>query len=120
MIATRYGYANSVGSNGTGTVNSLWDVNTGVQGGAYFGITVASPGGPNASTLAGGWMLAPTLSQANLFTGFANTSAQAFGVGGLQVALADGSARTISPSISLMTWNTAMCPNDGNPPGSDW
>jgi hypothetical protein len=41
-------------------------------------------------------------------------------VGGLQAALADGSVRTISSSISQLTFNIALVPNDGLVLGSDW
>ena len=47
-------------------------------------------------------------------------TAMSFGVAGLQVALLDGSVRMIAPSVSPNTWNVALQPNDGNPPGSDW
>ena len=126
MLATRYGYANSVGSNGGATAAnniSMWDVTVGgsLATGAYFGLTQASVGvGPTALNINGGWMLAPTLVQANAAATFLNSTAMAFGVGGLQIALADGSVRTVSPSISSQTWNTAMAPQDGQPPGSDW
>jgi prepilin-type N-terminal cleavage/methylation domain-containing protein len=34
--------------------------------------------------------------------------------------LADGSTRTISPSLSQLTWQYALTPADGNPMPSDW
>jgi prepilin-type N-terminal cleavage/methylation domain-containing protein len=40
--------------------------------------------------------------------------------GGIQVALADGSTRMVSPSISLATWSRAVQPADGLVLGSDW
>jgi len=46
--------------------------------------------------------------------------AQAFSSSGLMVVLADGSVRTVSPSINGVTWRNAMLPNDGNSLGSDW
>jgi type II secretory pathway pseudopilin PulG len=39
---------------------------------------------------------------------------------GIEVATADGSARTVTARISAQTWNAAMCPNDGQPLGNDW
>jgi prepilin-type N-terminal cleavage/methylation domain-containing protein len=39
--------------------------------------------------------------------------AQSFGTGGIQVALGDGSVRTVSPSISLRTWHRVVLPGDG-------
>jgi hypothetical protein len=32
----------------------------------------------------------------------------------------DGSARTVSVSITKQTWQNAICPNDGNVLGPDW
>jgi type II secretory pathway pseudopilin PulG len=43
-----------------------------------------------------------------------------FSEAGIEVAMADGSARTVSARISSQTWNAAMCPNDGQPLGNDW
>jgi prepilin-type N-terminal cleavage/methylation domain-containing protein/prepilin-type processing-associated H-X9-DG protein len=40
--------------------------------------------------------------------------------GGMNVALADGSGRSISPTLSATTYQHAMQPNDGVPLGSDW
>jgi prepilin-type N-terminal cleavage/methylation domain-containing protein len=48
------------------------------------------------------------------------SSAQASSSGGLQVALADGSVRSVSPSISLGTWQAAGTPNSGDTLGADW
>ena len=36
------------------------------------------------------------------------------------VGLADGSVRLVNPSISQLTWTSAMLPADGVPLGSDW
>jgi len=46
--------------------------------------------------------------------------AQAYSTGGIQVALGDGSCRTVSPSISQKTWGQACHPTDGNILGTDW
>ena len=40
--------------------------------------------------------------------------------GGMNVALADGSARTLSPSMSGETWWAACTPAGGELPGPDW
>jgi prepilin-type N-terminal cleavage/methylation domain-containing protein len=40
--------------------------------------------------------------------------------GGIQVALADGSTRNVSTSVSAATWANAIQPADGNVLGSDW
>ena len=38
----------------------------------------------------------------------------------LQLALADGSVRSIAPSVSLTTWNATITPQGGEVLGSDW
>jgi hypothetical protein len=38
----------------------------------------------------------------------------------MNVALADGSVRFVSASVSQATWTNALLPNDGNVLGSDW
>jgi prepilin-type N-terminal cleavage/methylation domain-containing protein len=38
----------------------------------------------------------------------------------VQVAMMDGSARGVAPSVSLATWTSAVLPGDGQPLGSDW
>jgi prepilin-type N-terminal cleavage/methylation domain-containing protein len=45
---------------------------------------------------------------------------QAYSAGGMTVGLGDGSCRTISPSISQLTFGLAVDPNDGQTLGSDW
>jgi prepilin-type N-terminal cleavage/methylation domain-containing protein len=45
---------------------------------------------------------------------------QSFSQGGLMVLMGDGSARLVSPSISLPTWGRAIDPGDGLPLGNDW
>jgi prepilin-type N-terminal cleavage/methylation domain-containing protein len=46
--------------------------------------------------------------------------AQATTFGGVLVALADGSGRTVSPGVSLDTWRAAGTPQSGDILGSDW
>ncbi len=38
----------------------------------------------------------------------------------MQAALADGSVRSISPSISIATWAALLTPHDGDQLGADW
>ena len=45
---------------------------------------------------------------------------QAYTQAGCQVALADGSVRTVAPGINPTTWWHALLPNDGSVLGSDW
>jgi hypothetical protein len=40
--------------------------------------------------------------------------------GGMVVGLADGSVRTLSPSMSPLTWWFALTPSGGEVLGSDW
>jgi prepilin-type N-terminal cleavage/methylation domain-containing protein len=46
--------------------------------------------------------------------------AQAFSSGGIQVALADGSVRTVSPGVSYTTWVAAGMPDGSAVLGPDW
>jgi prepilin-type N-terminal cleavage/methylation domain-containing protein len=39
---------------------------------------------------------------------------------GAQAALADGSVRSVSASVSQPTWQNALIPDDGNPLAGDW
>lgn len=45
---------------------------------------------------------------------------QAFGSGGISVALADGAVRNIHPGMNPMTFRCALCPSDGAPLAADW
>ncbi|WP_143392856.1 H-X9-DG-CTERM domain-containing protein [Fimbriiglobus ruber] len=45
---------------------------------------------------------------------------QTLHTGVMNVALGDGSVRTVSASISQTTWSYACDPQDGNVLGSDW
>jgi hypothetical protein len=121
MYATKFGFAGAMGAQGTtsGAISSCWDVPTGVNGGAFFGY-VAATNAPTQTSASGGWLLAPTLSQATTGATWLNAMPMAYGIGGLQVSLCDASCRVIYPSMSYNTWNTALQPNDGLPPGSDW
>jgi prepilin-type N-terminal cleavage/methylation domain-containing protein len=38
----------------------------------------------------------------------------------MNVALGDGSVRSVGQNVSVNTWTLACIPNDGNPLGSDW
>ena len=126
-LATRYGFYNTMGSGGNATNPlSMWDfplataAGAANNGGAYFGVVTSSSGGPTATSITGGWMLAPTLTQAAASITTITSLPMSFGIGGLQVGLADGSVRMVAPSVSAQTWNQALQPNDGSPPGSDW
>jgi hypothetical protein len=49
-----------------------------------------------------------------------NTLTVQSGHSGLNVALTDGSVRSLAPTMSNSTWLYAMLPADGNTLGSDW
>jgi prepilin-type processing-associated H-X9-DG protein len=49
-----------------------------------------------------------------------NWRAQSGHRGGMNVTLADGSVRNVSPAITQATWTNAMLPTDGQALGSDW
>jgi len=130
MFACKYAFAGVMGSqgaSGNNTPSSLWDVGpaglytsslTG-YGGAYFGNIPATT--PPSQTLAtGGWLMAPTLSQALVGATFYNGMAMSFGVSGLQFARCDGGVSSLLPTTGWDTWNKLLQPNDGFPPGSDY
>jgi prepilin-type N-terminal cleavage/methylation domain-containing protein/prepilin-type processing-associated H-X9-DG protein len=48
-----------------------------------------------------------------------NWRAQSAHTGGMNVALADGSVRTVNPTVSQATWTVALLPKEGNL-GPDW
>jgi len=128
MLATKYAFGGGVGVQGSASspavACSLWDIGpiasaTGGYGGAYFGNTPATTQ-PGQIVNTGGWMIAPTMSQASVGCTFVNGTAYSFGVSGLQVARCDGGVSTVLPSVGLDTWNKLLQPNDGSPPGTDW
>jgi len=45
---------------------------------------------------------------------------QAFGMGGIQVAMMDGSVRSVKATITELTWAWAIIPDDGQIRGPDW
>ncbi len=49
-----------------------------------------------------------------------SSKAQTAHTGGMNVALADGSVRTLSGNISNVTWTRAVDPRDGNVLGNEW
>jgi prepilin-type N-terminal cleavage/methylation domain-containing protein len=125
MFATRYAFGGQMGAqgatSGTGVYLSMWDLMPPTQGCAAFQYSFAT-GPVTQTTTAGGWMLAPTLSQAGSATTSAFTACtpMSFGIAGLQLSLCDASCRTVYPTLSTLTWNCACQPNDGIPLGSDW
>jgi len=76
-----------------------------LQYGPYF----ATVGGPAVK-----FQSAPTIAACDW------TRATAFSASGILVGMVDGSARTVSNSISVSTWGLACDPSDGSPMPSDW
>jgi len=129
MLGTKYGYGGGVGSGGLASVGSAilisgWDQAiaagpTPSGAGAFFGTNFATTQ-PAQSTITGGWMVAPSVSQTAVNSSIATGCAMAFTIGGLQVCRADGGVSMVAPSMTFDTWNKLLQPNDGNTLGSDW
>jgi prepilin-type processing-associated H-X9-DG protein len=49
-----------------------------------------------------------------------NWTAQSGHRGGMNVCLADGSVRVVTPAISQASWTAALLPRDNQNPGNDW
>ncbi len=77
---------------------------------------VGDPVGPNAPIFQSQPTVAASSSQANCNGGIASSPHS----GGINVALADGSVRFVSPSVSSPTWWAAMTPAGNEILGSDW
>jgi prepilin-type N-terminal cleavage/methylation domain-containing protein len=45
---------------------------------------------------------------------------QSLATGGIQVAMGDGSVRTVTIGVGVQTWGRAIDPNDNGPLGTDW
>jgi prepilin-type N-terminal cleavage/methylation domain-containing protein len=118
LLATKQGTA----SNG----NSVWASHT-TNYGAFFGYTNSNPLASKAPTTgyipnAAGSGL--TFQQQPTGPGGPHPSntyyAHALSPGGIQVALADASVRTVGNNISGLTWRNALIPNDGQYLAADW
>jgi prepilin-type N-terminal cleavage/methylation domain-containing protein len=87
------------------TFNTGWTMTTG----PYFALSMPGTAGVGATF------------QQHPSPGDCDTEyAQSLAPGGLLVALADGSCRSVSPDISARTWRNALLPDDGQPLGDDW
>jgi prepilin-type N-terminal cleavage/methylation domain-containing protein len=76
---------------------------------AYFGHVL-----PNSSGVGTTFQAQPTKAACN------PDYAQGFSPSGIQVGMVDGSCKTVSPSVSGLTWRNAVLPNDGQVLGNDW
>jgi prepilin-type N-terminal cleavage/methylation domain-containing protein len=95
LLMTRYQICGS---------NTIALVTTGTLGG-----NAANLGASNAL-----WQPAPTTAACT------PSVAQGMQSQAIQVSLADASTRSVTASVSLATWTTALYPSDGTPMASDW
>jgi prepilin-type N-terminal cleavage/methylation domain-containing protein len=106
-------YAAKAGTCGAGgSLYSAIDINgfnNTVTFGAYFGHKL-----PDAAGNGVAFQVAPPASVCD------SDLPQTFYQSGILVGLADGSARSVSSSVSPLTWRRAAIPNDGAVLGSDW
>ena len=120
------------GSSGSGTppANSTqpgWGDNTAADVWSWplFGyVESAAPGGasygPNCSANGVAFQAAPSLNASPASNACNYMVLQGPHPGAMQVALGDGSVRSVSSALSLSTWQNACQPASGVPPGSDW
>jgi hypothetical protein len=118
-FATRYGRCGAHGS--TWSQPGVATLGPFASNGAFFGSTIApalTASGDNASGDDTTFQVAPTEPRGpNACNPF---YAQSFTRAGLQVAIADGSVRTVAPTVSIRTWSRLLIPNDGFGLDSDW
>jgi prepilin-type N-terminal cleavage/methylation domain-containing protein len=107
LFATRYGKC----GNGGSRYNSTPDTNTAAMFGQNAAKVMARP-----ADVKGTFLLHPAAQQCQPTP----LMAHAFSNFGVEVALADGSARNVTAQITTHTWNSAVQPNDGNVLGADW
>jgi prepilin-type N-terminal cleavage/methylation domain-containing protein len=88
----------------------------GIARGGYFGAG-AHDRPADRTTPSAIFQIAPTVSQCRSDD---SVFGHAFGEGGLAVALADASVKSIDPNMSPTTFCRALCPSDGHALGDDW
>jgi prepilin-type N-terminal cleavage/methylation domain-containing protein len=127
LFATKYGRCGPVNPFVGEPLGSAWPLinfppNSVLTAGAFFAYSTPSITGfiPDASGVGVTFQSAPTHPPQTGTVGCDPNYAQAFTAGGLQVSLADGSVRTVSPSVSGLTWRNALLPADGLTLGNDW
>jgi len=127
LFATRYGNCGmnpyyGVAMSSTWAANNAKFYNNLYSYGAYFAISKPGQGSyiPDASGIGVTFQATPS---AQALAGMVECNAdyaQSFTSAGIQVGLADGSVRIVSPTINGLTWRNALLPNDGKVLGSDW
>jgi prepilin-type N-terminal cleavage/methylation domain-containing protein len=124
MFAERYRNCSPDAAHGGGCTLPAWAWNTIRNGNDPWtsptfgaqndGIWQMNAGGAQYSYGSVAFQAGPSAQQCNWYV------TQGGHTGSMQVGLADGSVRGVSPSMSVNTWVHACTPNDGNPLGSDW
>jgi len=98
-------------TNGNG---NLWAWPGGDWGPNSWGVTFAnSPWGAN-------WNQPPQFQPKPVTSACDASRPSTAHTGGCVTAMMDGSVRTVSPSVSQITWQYAITPDDGNVLGSNW
>jgi type II secretory pathway pseudopilin PulG len=95
----------------SGTVTEVATIN-----GPYFGWTYATPANQALPAAHLGWQPAPSSDTCIAYASLA----QAFFPRGIQVALCDGSTRSVSASVSFDAWTKALTPNGREEAPKDW
>jgi prepilin-type N-terminal cleavage/methylation domain-containing protein len=107
LFATRYGKCGNGGSRYASAPNT----NTAAMFGQNAAKVAARPADVTAT-----FLLHPAAQQCRPTP----LMAHSFSSSGIEVALADGSVRTVTATVSPHTWNAAVQPNDGEVLGPDW
>jgi len=126
MFATKYGRCGPVNPYVGEPLGSAWPLinfppNSVLTAGAFFAYQTPNIVGyvPNSSGVGVTFQVAPTHPPRAGTVGCDPNYAQAYTQAGLQVSMADGSVRTVSPGVSGLTWRYALLPNDGQVVGND-
>jgi prepilin-type N-terminal cleavage/methylation domain-containing protein len=107
MFGTRYGVCGDGGSRYASAPNT----NTSALFGQNPAKVMATP-----TDITGTFLLHPSVKECQPTP----LMGHSFGVAGIEVAMGDGSVRSVSARISVRTWNAAMQPNDNQDLGPDW
>jgi len=101
-----------------GPGGSIWADNTFATQG--IAVWVAAVGTNTSANVSQSPYIQPQMSIANPGTCLHRTWPSTAHTGVMNVALGDGSVKTVNQSITQATFNVAMVPNDGLTLGSDW
>lgn len=116
VVATRYAHDKETFPKGPVGCSNFSEPYVSGGSGPYFGRLAAKVTASNEARDDVTFQLTPKVTNVRCTGG----APQSFAVHGVQVAMGDISVRTVSPRISVKTWNEAITPNDGNVLGSDW